>query len=87
MRLPINITIKQLVLSAGLLAFVGCEKRLEVTPQTSFLEAQLFSTPSRVEQQVVGLYASLKNGQFMGSRYLVYNDVRGRNSSTKPATP
>jgi hypothetical protein len=77
MRLPINITIKQLVLSAGLLAFVGCEKRLEVIPQTSFVEAQLFSTPSRVEQQVNGLYASLKNGQFMGSRYLVYNDVRG----------
>ncbi|HMP31798.1 MAG TPA: RagB/SusD family nutrient uptake outer membrane protein, partial [Saprospiraceae bacterium] len=36
----------------------------------------VFDTPARVQQQINGLYASVKNGNLLGGRFFVYNDVR-----------
>lgn len=53
------------------------EKFLNPTPLTSLADIEAFATPDRVLAQVNGLYASIKSGQFLGGRYLVYIDVRG----------
>jgi hypothetical protein len=58
--------------------FASCQKdRLEPIPQTSLSDAVAFSTPERALQQVNGLYAALKAGNFYAGRYQVYQDVRG----------
>src|SRR5689334_10986864 len=63
------------VLAAGLFS---CQTdKLELNSQTSMPSDQVFTTPSRVEQQVNGLYDAVKDGDFMGSRYLIYGDIRG----------
>lgn len=56
----------------------GCDKEL-LSPisETAISDANAFDTPARIDQQINGLYATLKNGQFYGGRYLVYNDIRG----------
>ncbi|WP_207491476.1 RagB/SusD family nutrient uptake outer membrane protein [Aridibaculum aurantiacum] len=69
-------------LSYGLLTaavlMAGCDKsKLDPVPQTQISDATAFQTPQRVLQQVNGLYAAMKSGQFYGGRYLVYQDVRG----------
>lgn len=51
--------------------------KLELNSQTSMPSDIVFTTPSRVEQQVNGLYDAVKDGDFMGSRYLIYSDIRG----------
>ncbi|GAB3314187.1 RagB/SusD family nutrient uptake outer membrane protein [Larkinella ripae] len=53
------------------------EDILNPTPLTSLADVEAFSNPDRVLAQVNGLYASVKNGQFLGGRYFVYVDVRG----------
>ncbi|MDP3311836.1 RagB/SusD family nutrient uptake outer membrane protein [Lutibacter sp.] len=45
--------------------------------QTRISEANAFETPARVDQQVLGMYAGVKAGNFMGGRYYVYQDIRG----------
>jgi len=50
---------------------------LNPTPLTSLADLEAFKNPDRVLAQVNGLYASVKSGQFLGGRYLVYIDVRG----------
>lgn len=56
----------------------SCDKEvLNPVPETSISDANAFDTPSRIEGQINGLYATFKNGQFYGGRYLVYNDIRG----------
>lgn len=71
-------------LSAGILSIfaslliLGCNKdKLSPQPQTSLLEEQAFSNLDRIRAQVFGVYAGVKNGNFLGGRGLVYNDVRG----------
>ena len=49
---------------------------LDLTPETSYPSDDVFDTPVRVEQQVNGLYDFAKDGNFLGSRYLIYNDIR-----------
>lgn len=62
---------------AVLLAFTSCKKeRLEPVPTTSISDQSSFSTADRVLNQVRGLYANLRSGQFYGGRYLIYNDIR-----------
>jgi starch-binding outer membrane protein, SusD/RagB family len=57
---------------------VGCKKsELNTIPQTFILEKDAFSTPDRVLNEVMGVYSGVKNGNFLGGRGIVYNDVRG----------
>lgn len=49
---------------------------LEPTPRTTYSDKVVFDSPSRVLQQVNGLYKAVKNGQFLGGRFFVYNDIR-----------
>lgn len=60
-----------------LLATACNEDLLDPVPQTQLSEVNAFDTPERVRQQVNGLYDFLKVGTFYGSRYMVYQDVRG----------
>ena len=56
----------------------SCDKELlNPVSETAISDANAFDTPTRVEQQINGIYATLKNGQFYGGRYLIYNDIRG----------
>ncbi|HEX4957785.1 MAG TPA: RagB/SusD family nutrient uptake outer membrane protein [Lacibacter sp.] len=57
---------------------VSCKKeKLSPVPQTAIPDDQAFSTPTRISQQVIGVYSAIKSGQFLGGRALVYQDVRG----------
>jgi hypothetical protein len=56
----------------------GCNKEyLEPIPQTVLSDASAFSSGDRILQQVFGVYSQVKNGNFLGGRGLIYNDVRG----------
>jgi len=48
-------------------------------PITSLSDLTVFDTKERIENQVNGMYASLKSGQHLGGRFQVYNDVRCEN--------
>lgn len=52
---------------------------LNPQPKTLLKTEVIFDTPSRVEQQVNGVYRLLKSGQFLGGRGLVYGDIRADN--------
>lgn len=52
------------------------EDFLEAIPELSLSDATVFTTPARVESQVIGLYGSAKSGALFGGRYLIYNDIR-----------
>lgn len=56
----------------------GCQKeKLDPIPQTVLSDATAFATPDRIRQQIFGVYSSIKSGQFLGGRTLMYQDVRG----------
>lgn len=62
---------------AGLLIFVSCAKEnLEPVPKTSISDLSAFATKDRIVNQVNGLYTGVRSGNFLGGRYLVYNDIR-----------
>jgi starch-binding outer membrane protein, SusD/RagB family len=64
-----------LVVASGL---VSCNKdKLSPILQTALTDATAFSTTERISQQVTGVYAAIKSGQFLGGRALIYQDVRG----------
>ncbi|WP_316736323.1 RagB/SusD family nutrient uptake outer membrane protein [Pedobacter aquatilis] len=62
--------------------FASCKKEL-LTPESQTAVATLdyaqFSTVGRIQGQVLGLYAGLRAGDFYGSRYLIYNELRADN--------
>ena len=66
-----------LVVTTGCL--MSCQKDNWLNPQltTAISDATAFDTRDRVAQQINGLYASVKSGLYLGSRYIVYNDIRG----------
>lgn len=66
-----------LITAAGLLLSSCSKEKLEPVPQFFISDAVAFSTPARAQQQVNGVYAALKAGQFYAGRYQVYQDVRG----------
>ncbi|MBK9292362.1 MAG: RagB/SusD family nutrient uptake outer membrane protein [Bacteroidetes bacterium] len=71
-----NITYSALVLLIAMV-FTSCHKDLlDPTPRTSISDRTAFETRDRIVGQVNGIYASFKNGQYLGGRYLVYNDIR-----------
>lgn len=56
----------------------GCKRELlNPVPPTTISDATAFDQPYRVTNQLLSLYAALKNGQFYGGRVLIYGDVRG----------
>lgn len=63
------------LLLAGL---TSCKRELlNPIPQTSISDASAFDQPYRIANQVLSLYASLKNGQNYGGRVIVYGDIKG----------
>jgi starch-binding outer membrane protein, SusD/RagB family len=64
-----------------LLLASSCKKNTYLNPasSTSLPDYQAFDTPDRILSQVRGLYGATKSGNFLGGRYLIYNDVRGDN--------
>ncbi|HMN89608.1 MAG TPA: RagB/SusD family nutrient uptake outer membrane protein [Saprospiraceae bacterium] len=62
------------------LFITSCQKELlDPIPLTSYSDASVFTSPERIQQQVNGIYAALKNGQFYGGRFVVYHEIRGEN--------
>ncbi len=61
-----------------ILLTTGCTKDewMNPAPITSLSDLTVFDTKERIENQVNGMYASLKSGQHLGGRFLIYNDVR-----------
>lgn len=59
----------------------GCTKEewMNPAPVTSLSDLTVFDTKDRVVAQVNGMYNSLKSGQHLGGRFMVYNDVRADN--------
>lgn len=71
-----NIKFPALVLLV-VMVFTSCNKDLlDPTPRTSISDRTAFETRDRIVGQVNGIYAAFKNGQYLGGRYLVYNDIR-----------
>ncbi len=70
-------TIYILLLASVTLA-TSCKKEADLfpVPTTNISDASAFETPDRILNQVRGLYATLRGGQFYGGRYLIYNDIR-----------
>ena len=66
------------VLLVGIITAPSCkrEELLSPLPPTSIIDSFAFDTPERIINQVRALYSNLKNGQFYGGRYLIYNDIR-----------
>ena len=60
-------------------AITACSEKeiLNPEPETSLGIDVVFASPSRVLGQVNGMYAGLKNGNFLGGRYPMLNDIRG----------
>ena len=65
-------------LAASILV-TSCKKEEDLfpVPPANISDAFAFTTPDRILNQVKGLYATLRNGNFYGGRYLIYNDIRG----------
>lgn len=58
-------------------AIFSCQtEKLNPIPKTSLSDKVVFSSPARITQQVEGIYAAVKNGQFLGGRFQIYNDIR-----------
>jgi HAMP domain-containing protein len=68
-----------IVLALGLIAMLSSCQRDLLTPQvqTGIADVNAFSTPTRIANQVLSLYASMKSANYYGGRYQVYGDIRG----------
>ena len=73
-------TVNKYVILALTLSTLGSScmrEKLEPVPTTALTDVTAFDTPDRILQQVNGLYASVKSGQYLGGRFIVYNEIRG----------
>lgn len=69
---------------AAVILFSSCRKeKLSPIPETVISDAVAFQTPERALQTINGLYAAVKTGNFFGSRYLVYNEIRGEDFNNR----
>src|ERR1700748_110034 len=69
-----------IILSCLALASGSCSKaKLNPSSTTDISDASVFETKDRIANQVNGLYAAVRSGQFLGGRGLIYNDIRGEN--------
>ncbi|MBW3470285.1 RagB/SusD family nutrient uptake outer membrane protein [Arthrospiribacter ruber] len=65
------------IVMAALIMVSACnDDLLNPIPRTTFSEAVVFDSPEKADQLLNGLYATLITGQFYGSRYMIYNDIR-----------
>jgi hypothetical protein len=73
--------IKGSIILALILLISGCSKDewMNPAPITSLSDLTVFDTKDRIEAQVNGMYASLKNGWHVGGRFQAYNDIRTDN--------
>jgi len=57
----------------------SCEKNddLNIAPQTTISDADIFKSPARIEGLANGVYKALKGASLYGGRYLMYQDLRG----------
>ena len=69
------------ILAGMLLLASSCDKDKYLNPasSTSLPDFQAFDNADRILSQVKGFYASTKSGNFLGGRYIIYNDVRADN--------
>ena len=71
-----------IILGIAVTANYSCQKDL-LNPQSQTQVAdqngQPFSTAARIQSQVLAIYANARQGQFLGGRFQVYNDVKGDN--------
>lgn len=78
-----HIPINKMVLNHSLIFFMclimlGCKgDRLNLSPVDSLSESSIFDTPDRVKKLLFGLYDSMKDRGYYGSRYMVFSDLRG----------
>lgn len=65
----------------AVLLITGCTKDewMNPSPVTSLSDLTVFDTKDRIVAQVNAMYSSLKSGQHLGGRFLVYNDIRADN--------
>ncbi len=52
------------------------KENLDPVPKLSISDLTAFDTRDRIVAQVKGMYASFKDGQYLGGRFQVYNDIR-----------
>lgn len=71
--------IATMALGLSALSLGSCQKDTWLNPvlTTAISDATAFDTRDRIAQQVNSLYASVKSGLYLGSRYIVYNEIRG----------
>ena len=70
---------KKILLFSGclfLLAACNKEENLNPTPSTLITDETAFSSTARIQNQVNGLYATLKSSGFLGSFYYIASDIR-----------
>jgi len=74
-----NMRIATMALGLSALSLGSCQKDTWLNPvlTTAISDATAFDTRDRIAQQVNSLYASVKSGLYLGSRYIVYNEIRG----------
>jgi hypothetical protein len=64
-----------ILLTAG-----SCKRELlKPLPQTSVADVSVFSSPARIQEQVLSMYGALKNGNFYGGRYVIDGDIKADN--------
>lgn len=67
-----------LIVGAGMMLFNSCKKDEKLNPKATTLitDVDAFASTGRIEAQVNGLYFKLKDGNFLGSLYLISSDIR-----------
>jgi len=75
------------IMLLSVVAISSCSDTEALSPvnQTRISDANAFETPERAAQQVLGMYAGVKAGNFYGGRYLNYQDVRGEEFNNETA--
>lgn len=71
-------SIATVLLLSGLL-FTSCENNedLNIAPDTTVSDKDIFKTPARIEGLVNGIYKAFKGASLYGGRFLLYQDQRG----------
>lgn len=71
-------SVATVLLLSGLL-FASCEnnEELNIAPDTTVSDKDIFKTPARIEGLVNGIYKAFKGASLYGGRFLLYQDQRG----------
>lgn len=68
---------KLLIILTFSIAFIACNKKLDITPTQSIDEANALNTSSGVLTALNGAYANLGNASFYGGDVFLYSDLLG----------